>query len=262
MKKDFKIYLFLLVLIILGFVFYNNRVMIKEYFSEPEKIELPEEIKFEDVVEKQKNPETEEQEIKTKEVAEDKLEILEINLAVPFTIQSPDQKWEEPYKEGCEEASILMVQAFLNDQAISIASALEDIGDMVDWQLENYGGHFDLSASTTVQMAKEFLNLNAELIHLESIKEIKEIIKTGYPLILPCAGRELGNPNFKQPGPLYHMLIVKGFTKDGLIITNDPGTRKGENYVYSPDILWQAIADWDYDFQSPNQNKKLGIILK
>jgi hypothetical protein len=273
MFKTFKILFLLIILIILGFVFYNNRVVIKEYFSEPEKIDLPEEIKFEeihgDIVEKEvilKDDNVDVEFVETQGIASplvnENNNVEEINLAVPFTIQSPDQKWDEPYKEGCEEASILMVQSFLNDQSITVDSALTDIGVMVDWQMENYEGHFDLPVSMTVQVAKEFLNLKAEIIYLESIEDIKEIIKTGYPLILPTAGRELGNPNFTGEGPLYHMLVVKGFLEDGSIITNDPGTRRGENYIYDQDVLWNAIADWDRERKNPDQNIKVGILLK
>jgi peptidase C39-like protein len=272
-KKDKRLFLFI-ILIILGFVFYNNRVVIKEYlapylfslkidggFSEPEKVVLPDEIKFEDiVVEEQDIVEIVDEPVEI--IHESSLQIHEINLAVPFTIQSPDQKWDEPYKEGCEEASILMVQAFLNDASITVDSALEDIGAMVDWQMENYEGHFDLPVSMTVQMANDFLELRADTIYLSSVEDIKEIIRTGYPLILPTAGRELGNPNFTGEGPLYHMLVVKGFLSDGSIITNDPGTRKGENYIYDPDVLWNAIADWSKELKNPDQDIKVGILLR
>ena len=264
MFKKVKILFLLTILIILGFIFYNNRVVIREYFLEPKKVELPDEIKFEDIVKELENEDIYEfEKIEMEAVKEiDESEVSETNLAVPFTIQSPDQKWDEPYKEGCEEASILMVQAFLNDDSITVDSALGDIQAMVDWQMENYEGHFDLPVSITAEMAEEFLNMKAEIIYLESIEGIKEIIKTGYPLILPTAGRELGNPNFIGEGPLYHMLVVKGFLSDGSIITNDPGTRKGENYIYDPDVLWDAIADWDKENQNPNQNIKIGILLK
>jgi Peptidase_C39 like family len=266
MFKKFKILFLFTILIILGSVFFNNRVVIKEYFTEPERIELPVEVKFEDIVKESDNEEVEQEMITKQESKIEEVEIVEpvvseINLAVPFTIQSPNQKWDEPYKEGCEEASILMVQAFLDDEQITISSALKDIQVMVDWQMEEYNGHFDLPASTTVQMARDFLNLNAEIIHLESVEDIKKIIRTGYPLILPTAGRELGNPNFTGMGPLYHMLVVKGF-QHNLIITNDPGTRKGENYVYNENVLWNAIADWDEEIKNPDQSKKVGIIIK
>ena len=47
----------------------------------------------------------------------------------------------------------------------------------------------------------------------------------GVPVLLPAAGRLLRNPYFSGQGPLYHMLVVKGYTRDGKIITDDPGTR-------------------------------------
>lgn len=269
MFKKFKILFLFTILIILGFIFYNNRVVIKGYFSEPKNMELPAEIKFTEIVEDlDQNGEEEDlimenNDIDSEEtIYESSLRVQEINLAVPFTIQSPDQRWDELYKEGCEEASILMVYAFLNDQNISVKSALKDIGEMIDWQLENYNGHFDLPATTTAEMAEIVYGLKTELIELNSIDDIKEVIETGYPLILPCAGRELKNPNFKEPGPLYHMLVVKGFLANGSIITNDPGTRKGESYIYEADVLWNAIADWDEEIKNPNQNIKTGILLK
>ena len=61
---------------------------------------------------------------------------------------------------------------------------------------------------------------------------------------MPSAGRELGNPNFKSPGPIYHNLVIRGYTKDGKFITNDPGTRKGEQYIYDQDVVMAAIHDW------------------
>jgi len=273
MFKKYKISFLLTILIILGFLFYNNRVVIKEYFFEPEKIELPEEIKFEDfhgdIIEEDlilEDKDVDVEFVETQGIASSPVNennnVEEINLAVPFTIQSPDQKWELPFKEGCEEAVILMVYNFLNDKQITINSALNDIQEMVDWQIENYKGHFDLSATTTAELAKNIYGLDTKIIELSSIDNIKEVLKTGYPLILPCAGIELKNPNFRQPGPLYHMLIVKGFTKDGLIITNDPGTRKGKDYVYQPDVLWNAIADWNKEIKNPDQNEKVGIIIK
>jgi hypothetical protein len=59
------------------------------------------------------------------------------------------------------------------------------------------------------------------------------------------AGRQLGNPNYKQPGPLYHMLVIKGYKKNGDFITNDSGTRKGADYIYQADVIMQAMHDWN-----------------
>ena len=40
------------------------------------------------------------------------------------------------------------------------------------------------------------------------------------------------------------MLVVRGYTDDKFI-TNDVGTRKGENYQYDYDVLMNSIHDWN-----------------
>jgi hypothetical protein len=70
---------------------------------------------------------------------------------------------------------------------------------------------------------------------------------SGKLVIIPAAGRLLGNPNFSGQGPIYHMLVVRGFdNKTGEFITNDPGTRKGEGYRYKYSVLINAIHDWSH----------------
>ena len=39
------------------------------------------------------------------------------------------------------------------------------------------------------------------------------------------------------------MLVVIGYTDDGFI-TNDPGTKRGEQYWYKTETLLDAIHDW------------------
>ncbi|MDD3284257.1 MAG: C39 family peptidase [Patescibacteria group bacterium] len=284
MSKKIKILLIIFVLIFLGFIFYSNRIKIKELFFE-KKVELPNEMSLNeinssgaDLGENSKNILNENVEMIHESSLRDDINTtnnnneivpnprpqtkLEINLKIPFTIQSPDQKWDEDYKEGCEEASILMVYSFLENKDITVESAMKDIGDMISWQKESFGSQFDLSATTTIELAENFFNVSGEIIEFNSIEDMKDILSSGVPLILPTAGRELKNPNFKGVGPLYHMLVVKGFTKEGMMITNDPGTRKGKDYIYDENILWNAIADWDSGLKNLNVNKKIGIILK
>jgi len=56
----------------------------------------------------------------------------------------------------------------------------------------------------------------------------------------------LNNPNFKQPGPIYHMLVIKGYNS-WEFITNDPGTRKGNSFKYPYSTLINAVHDWNHD---------------
>jgi len=55
----------------------------------------------------------------------------------------------------------------------------------------------------------------------------------------------LGNPYFRTPGPIYHMLVVKGYDEDEFI-TNDVGTKRGDGFRYKYDRLISAIHDWDH----------------
>lgn len=291
MFKKYKLYLIFIILVILGFIFYPNRIFVKNYFLNFKKIDLPKEISQNEAsfssadlgisdnnqdnvgafhetsvcndVNINDDDQTSPNPPKDNVLKQETLPAgRQVNLKVPFTIQSPDQKWDEVYKEGCEEASILMVYSFLNNKSIAVDSAMKDIGNMINLQNEIFGGQYNLSATTTAYIANKFFELQSEIVILKSIEDVKRIVSNGNPLILPTLGRELKNPNFKEPGPIYHMLVVKGYTKSGDMITNDPGTRKGKDYLYNPQILFNAIGDWDYNTQGPNANIKVGIILK
>ncbi len=62
------------------------------------------------------------------------------------------------------------------------------------------------------------------------------------------AGRELHNPNFTTPGPLYHMIVIRGFDDDAQeFIVNDIGTRRGEKFHYAYKVIWNALHDFTGD---------------
>lgn len=170
----------------------------------------------------------------------------EINLAVPFTSQAPFEDWSMPYKEACEEASVIMVNAFLKNIKLTKNDVKEEILKLVEWQKDNFGHWEDTDVEETAHILREYYGYkNIRVVYDISIDDIKREIAQGRPVILPAAGRLLGNKYFRQPGPLYHMLVARGWTKDGKIITNDPGTKRGESYLYEPETLINAIRDWN-----------------
>ncbi len=91
-----------------------------------------------------------------------------------------------------------------------------------------------------------------------TIDQIKAELAAGHPVIVPAAGQQLGNPYFTAPGPVYHMLLIRGYTADGFI-TNDPGTRRGEGFVYAFDDLMSAMHDWNA--QDINQGQKAVLVV-
>lgn len=167
------------------------------------------------------------------------------NLNVPFTPQAPLADWDETFKEACEEASALTVHYYYQNKTFTPPLATAEIIKMVDWQLSNFGGHFDLTASQTAQMIKGYWGYKkVEIIDNPTIEQIKYQISQGRPVIVPAAGRLLGNPYFRQPGPIYHMLVIKGYTEKKFI-TNDPGTRRGADFLYNYQTVIETMHDWN-----------------
>lgn len=182
----------------------------------------------------------------------------EFNLDIPFTSQAPFGNWDAAHEEYCEEASLLMAHRFLNNQPITgPADADEAMNAIAAWEVDRFGYFESTTAEETAIIARDYLGLEAEVLPFNYVT-VQEALVNGRVVIIPAAGRELGNPNFTAPGPIYHMLVIKGWTED-YIITNDPGTRKGENYVYDPDVLYNAVGD--YNHNDPTNGEKLMVVV-
>lgn len=168
-------------------------------------------------------------------------------LKVPFTSQAPLTIWDPLHEEACEEASLLMVYYYRTGQ--KFASPLEtdtEIKKLIAWE-ESNGYKVDLTAKELVAVANGYMKLKTgRLIISPTIDQLKAELKAGRPVIVPAAGRELKNPNFTAPGPIYHMLVLKSYDENGFIV-NDPGTRRGENYHYGFKTIMDAMHDWDPD---------------
>ncbi|OGM97078.1 MAG: hypothetical protein A3B86_03005 [Candidatus Yanofskybacteria bacterium RIFCSPHIGHO2_02_FULL_38_22b] len=172
---------------------------------------------------------------------------VEINLAVPFTVQAPYANWEDPYGDFCEEASVLMAASYVFGTTI----AGPDFADqkMLEIKLfeeQRFGYHKDTSAEETATILREFYKIDKiRLVYNPTENDIKKALAEKKAVIIPAAGQQLGNPYFRQPGPLYHMLVIKGYTKEGNFITNDPGTKRGSDFIYSSSVIMNAIHDWN-----------------
>lgn len=171
----------------------------------------------------------------------------EKNLAVPFLSQAPKQNWALPYQEACEETAAIMVDAFYR----GITSFTPDQGDaailrLVSFEERLLGKYLDTNAEETARFIKAYFGYkNVVVREVADTNEMKKAIANGFPVIIPAAGKLLDNPNFKNGGPLYHMVVIKGYTQDGHWITNDPGTRKGADFLYTDGNLKEAMHDWN-----------------
>ncbi|MBT4857484.1 hypothetical protein HON52_04845 [Candidatus Uhrbacteria bacterium] len=172
---------------------------------------------------------------------------LTFNLAVPFTSQAPYANWDLPYQEACEEASAYMVWLYFQGEPSGLVDpgdADEAIWDLVDFQNDLFGHYLDTTAEQTREFIDLFYNMTVIVEEDPSVELIKKEIAAGRPVIVPAAGKELGNPYFSGDGPLYHMFVIKGYTEDQFIV-NDPGTKRGQDYVYDIDVVMAAMGDWN-----------------
>lgn len=168
-----------------------------------------------------------------------------INLAVPFTSQAPNANWDLPYQEACEEASVLMVDWYYKGvESVSVKEADQAILDLIAFE-EVQGLPIDLTVEELVRLIQDYFGYTqVEILENPSMESLKEHLVAGRPVIVPAAGRLLGNPHFRSPGPIYHMFVLRGYTQDRFI-TNDPGTRHGEAYTYLFDTIFNAMHDWN-----------------
>ena len=131
---------------------------------------------------------------------------------------------------------------------------------MVVWQENNWGGHFNLPIVRTGEFVREYFDYKIEIIENLNTTKIKEYLDQGIPVIVPADGKKLINPYFSNGGPEYHMLVIKGYVDDNFI-TNDPGTKRGEDFIYTTINLLDSVADWDTEQSHTNSNLKTGLVL-
>lgn len=167
-----------------------------------------------------------------------------LHLPVAFAQQAPFANWNDLHQEACEEASIIMADRYFHGKPLDEAIMEDEIQKLVAWE-EEHGYKVDLTVEEAAYILENIYGLSAKASEEVTVDRIKYELSKGNLVIVPAAGRELGNPNFKQPGPIYHMLVIKGY--DGKqFITNDPGTRKGDGWRYDYDTLIAAVHDWDH----------------
>ena len=164
----------------------------------------------------------------------------------PFVSQAPFEIWDDLHEEACEEASLVIVNGFLNNiDEISKEETEKEIQSMINWQINKYGKHKDLNVNEIKDLFFNFYNRNLEISYNINESFFKKILSSGNLIIIPVAGREIKNPYFKAPGPLYHVLVIIGYDDNQKeFITNDPGTRRGKEFRYPYTTIINSIHDF------------------
>lgn len=185
---------------------------------------------------------------------------------VPFTVQAPGGQWSDPLQQdGCEEAGTLMAIYWAKDLKLDKATAKKEILAMGNYQIKNYGSAVDTDVFDTVDrlFVGYWQYKNVQIDARLSKTKIISALKNNQLVLVPTNGQLLNNPNYKAPGPLTHMLVIKGYDPvTDEFITNDSGTRKGEGYRYPAVTLLKAVVTYptgDHGLQ--DSNKKSMIIV-
>ena len=191
----------------------------------------------------------------------------ELELPVVFASQAPLANWDDLHQEACEEASMIMAARYFAGEALSQTIMEEEIQKLVAWEGDN-GYDVDLTAEEAVMVLKDYFGQTARVETEATVDRIKYELSLGNLIIVPAAGRELGNPYFRTPGPIYHMLVIKGYDRDEFI-TNDVGTRRGDGFKYKYDQLLSAVHDWRPDLapdgmteEEMSQGRKVLIVVE
>lgn len=168
-----------------------------------------------------------------------------MNIEMPFYTQAPLSNWDYPWQEACEEASVLLIANLYNAMNLDVNGFNTELLRLVDWEVAYFGAYEHTTVAQTAEMMKLQYGLETVIHENPSFEDFQEILARGHLIIAPFAGQHLGNPNYKNGGPIYHMMVVKGYDAEKMqIVTHDVGTRNGADYVYSWEIVDFALHDW------------------
>ncbi|MBD3244494.1 MAG: hypothetical protein GF335_00690 [Candidatus Moranbacteria bacterium] len=181
----------------------------------------------------------------------------------PFVPQAPYKNWDHLHNEACEEAAIITAHFYLlGEDKVDKEAAEREIQNLVDRQKQIFGEHRDITAQEMVDLAENFYQEEYDLVENYSLEKIKTYLAEGSIIITPVAGRTLENPYFKQPGPLYHAVVLIGYDeKRKEFITQEPGTKRGEKYRYSYDVILNAIHDFPGQKEDILSGQKIIIVV-
>lgn len=185
--------------------------------------------------------------------------------SVPFTTQAPFGDWQDQrQQDGCEESSALMAVKWANNESLSQQESLEKIIGASDYLLKEYGEYRDISSEDTVNwILKDYFSYDKVAVKYDiKIEDIIYELNQGNLIIAPMNGQIMHNPYFTPPGPPRHMIVIRGYDKEkDIFITNDPGTRHGENYKYNTQILFEAIRDYPTGYHELIEKIEKNIIV-
>lgn len=183
--------------------------------------------------------------------------LLKVNLDVPYINESPDGSWTGPWKNGCEEASIAMIENYYQGYTnVSVKDAMNYMSNLFTKQNEIWGSNADADAYRTAKLINDHTAYNASIIDNPTISQIKQELQQKRPVISLHYAKILNNPNvpFLATGSYYHMIVIVGYDDTTAeFITHDNGDAKtGKNYRYAYETFMESLHDFDFTTRQAN----------
>lgn len=187
---------------------------------------------------------------------------------VPFISQAPEAQWSDPvFQNGCEEASIIMVGAWLEGREslgspAEVSTRIRALSGMAD---ELFGPDaYDTSADDTAVLLRNLAGTKGDVSvkHDATLDDIRSAVEEGGVVLAPMDGRLLANPHYTAPGPEHHMIVILGYDMETReFVVNDPGTRFGAGWRYGEERLYDAIRDYRTGHYLPDQEWEKTVIV-
>ena len=195
--------------------------------------------------------ELDKEEIEEKNVEETQELPKEVNLDVTFYPQAPDWDWSLPWKEACEESSVIQAYYYVTGKNLDKETFKSEVLSIVDLQNNLFNKYIDTSVEeTAIFLEEHFGYTDYEIIENPTIEQLKTELAQWHPIVAPFAWKELGNGFFTNWGPRYHMLTIVWYNEE-FFLTNDVGTSRWENFAYSYETIMNAMHDlvplWEWD---------------
>jgi len=184
-----------------------------------------------------------------------------------FIPQSPEKNWDQPWQDACEEASLLTVKFYYQEQSPDVPTILSDYQQIFSYEIQNNWPH-DINLSKMAQISKDMFKLNPQIINDPTVEIIKKYIAKDIPIIVTANGKTLfaENKHFKSGGPWYHSLVILGYDDNtSKFIVHDVGTQFGAYYKYSYAVLFDSLHDLPatgLKEQINSGDKKILVLLK
>ena len=181
------------------------------------------------------------------------------NIEIPFTTQAPFGSWAQPWQDFCEEATIVMVDSFYTGRQLDKYTARDELLKIDRIKQNHLGSSLDEDAEKMTNLVNNFLSWEIKTVENPTLKQIKTEIDANRPIIFLVHGKYLYNPYFRNGGPDYHTVLVSGYDDETQeFITQEPGTRYGNNFRYKYDTLLNALHDYLPELKT-KEGKKIAL---